>query len=499
MRISRLSMTNSCRKPGSILAVSLALSSMMTPGSFAAPLANAKDMFYEELKTPGGAARTGATVAYCLELHRGSAPPVLCNNRYPFRSGDGIRLHLKTSSPRYVYIALMQGSTGKKALLYPPPGENNRIEPGRECLVPPHGLIKFDNNPGAEKLALLLSPEPIDTSRALSSSTFSVDANLLTGIPQSAGDYSVYSNDGVYNLGDKAAGSGLVYVHNPNPGTVTGVSIVLNHGATPAAPATPPSTSTPSNPSSGSGPNRPVSDKWAFIVGVNKFANFPDRELRFCVNDAKYLKDFLVNEAGFKPNHVYFLSDEQATQKNILRVMTELLPSAIQRDDLVLLYFSTHGTPKMKGENFIVTHDFQLDTQNGIPMAKLGELIKKKIPSDRVVTILDTCFSGNARQMDTKQALDDLLVGSGQIIVSSCGPNETSLEDARLQHGYFTYYLVNALRSNKLLKQSFDVSKGQVVTHTQSEHNHSQHPIVNYDRWKGNDLPIHVAPTSPRL
>lgn len=499
MRISRLSMTDSCRRLVGMFFGAILASSFM-PSSFAAPtLSNAKDMFYQELKDPG-AARSGATVAYCLELHRGSATPVLCNNRYPFRSGDGIRLHLKTSSPRYVYIVLMQGSTGKKALLYPPPGENNRIDPGREFLVPPHGLIKFDNNPGTEKLALLLSPEPIDTSRALASPTFSVDANLLTGIPQSVGEYSVYSNDGVYNLGDKAAGSGLVYVHNPNSGTTTGISIVLNHGgsATPATSTSTASTTTTSA-TSGSGPNRPVSDKWAFIVGVNKFANFPDRELRFCVNDAKYLKDFLVNEAGFKPNHVYFLSDEQATQKNILRVMTELLPNAIQRDDLVLLYFSTHGTPKMKGENFIVTHDFQLDTQNGIPMAKLGELIKKKIPSDRVVTILDTCFSGNARQMDTKQALDDLLVGSGQIIVSSCGPNETSLEDARLQHGYFTYYLVNALRSNKLLKQSFDVSKGQVVTHTQSEHNHSQHPIVNYDRWKGNDLPIHVAPTSPRL
>ncbi len=513
MRISRSIMIDSRRVLSSLrlcFSTALIASLIVSSAVLAAPgsVLNAKDMFYEELKGPaassaGLGSSAGTTVAYCLELHRGSDPPVLCNNRYPFRSGDGIRLHLKTSAPRYAYIVLMQGSTGKKAILYPPPGsqESNRLEAGKEVLVPPHGLIKFDNNPGTERLGLLLTAEPLETSRALNTPTSSVDANSLTGIPQKVDSYSVYSNDGVYDLGEKSTGNGLVYVHNPNSRTPTGIAIVLNHGNAPAAAGTSRPADTPSHAQQqqpATGPNRPITDKWAFVVGINKFANFPDKELRYCVADAEYLRDFLVKEAGFKPNHVYFLSDEQATKKNILRVMTDLLPKAIRRDDLVLLYFSTHGTPKMKGENFIVTHDFQMDGQNGIAMEKLGDLIKQKIPSDRVVTILDTCFSGNARGLDERAVLDDLLVGSGQIIVSSCGPSETSLEDPRLQHGYFTYYLVDALRSAKLLKQSFDISRDKVVSHTQSEHNHPQHPVVNYDRWKGNDLPIQVPATNPR-
>lgn len=517
MRIFHLNMTKFCRGLSylTLLSIGIATCAGTTPAALSATptLQNAKDMFYEELKESGSGqssvAATGSTVAYCLELHRGNAPPVLCNNRYPFRSGDGIRLHVKTSSPRYAYIVLSQGSTGKKAILYPPSGlqESNRLDAGKEYLVPPHGVIKFDNNPGTEKLALLLTPEPLDSTRALNTPTSAVDGDVLTGIPQNVDNYSVYSSDGVYDLGERAVGNGLVYVHNPNGRAATSIAIVLNHGAATTAPTGTGTASTggaykPPAQDHGSdtakGPNKPITDKWAFIVGVNRFANFPDKNLRYCVSDAQYLKDFLINEAGFKPNHVYYLTDEQATKKNILRVMGELLPRAIRRDDLVVLYFSTHGTPKMKGENFIVTHDFDASGQNGIPMERLGELIKQKIPSDRVVTILDTCFSGNARNMDEKALIDELLVGSGQIIVSACGPNETSLEDPRLQHGYFTYYLVNAFRSAKLLKQSFDISKGEVISHTQSEHHHSQHPVVNYDRWRGNDLPIHVVPSNPR-
>lgn len=109
-------------------------------------LRNAKDMFYEELKTQ---AHQTNGIAFCLELHRPGSPTTLCNNRYPFKSGDGVRLHIKSSSPGYAYIYLDSGSTGKKCVLYPPAGssEDNRLEAGKQYVIPPNGLLKMDNNP----------------------------------------------------------------------------------------------------------------------------------------------------------------------------------------------------------------------------------------------------------------------------------------------------------------------------------------------------------------
>jgi uncharacterized caspase-like protein len=307
-------------------------------------------------------------------------------------------------------------------------------------------------------------------------------------------------------------------VSNPDSSKPTGIAIDLAHGNGPSEPpATPPHTHAPATPpppprphsSSGGGThaaansgdsaggNRAITDKWAFIVGLNHFANFPQNSLRFCVADATALKDFLVNEAGFKANHVYLLTDEQATTSNIKRVMTELLPRAIRPDDLVLLYFSTHGTPEMKGDNYIVTYDFDGSGSTGIPMSTLSRMIKNDIPSNRIVTLIDTCFSGNAKDLDGDRALDDVLTGCGQLILTACNSQETSLEDPKIQHGYFTYYLIDSLRKQRKIMSSFDLTKDLVQSHTQSEHGHSQHPVLK-KYWSGNDVMIYAQPTNPR-
>lgn len=469
----------------------------------AQPLTNAKDMFYEELKNSDNS--TGTSIAYCLELRRKTAKPILVNNRYPFQTGDGLRLHVKSSSPVYAYIYLVEGSDGSKARLYPPPGstENNRIEAGKECVVPPKGMIVFDAVPGTEKLAVVFSPKPTDADPS-SMPAAQINADTLTGIPQKLAQYSVYSNDGVYAPEQSAPGNGLVFVHNPNPNLPTAISIVLNHlpapkpepapTPTPVTPVTPPAPKPPIS----DGINRPLTDKWAFIVGIDKFANYPEGKLNYCVSDAKSFRDFLVKEAGFKPNHVYFLYDEQATSKNINRVLTTLLPAAVRPDDLVVTYFSTHGTGDMHGENYIVTYDFDGTGKTGIAMQELGDTIKSKISSERIVMVLDTCFSGNAKDLDQVSRLDELVQGCGHIVVSACGPNERSLEDSKLGHGYFSYYLMDSLRKTRALKTGFDLAKNVVTEKAKAEHQHSQHPIINYSRWRGNDLVLFAKPTDPR-
>ncbi len=509
MQTSPSSMTKFLRALKSVAAVTLLNAAVSAVAAAPSNLVNAKDMFYQELKgnqnvsapLASSAGPTDNSIAYCLELHRGSAAPVLCNNRYAFKSGDGIRLHVKASSPVYAYIVMLQGSSGKQAILYPPPGssEDNRLAAGKECMVPPQGMIVFDNQPGVEKLGLIFSPRPLDNSKVLSTRSIPIDSDVLTGIPQKAGPYSVLSNDGVYNLGEKSAGSGLVYVHNPDAGKPIAVAVVLNHGNGQAEPpASPPSA--PSQPShSSSAKDRAITDKWAFIVGLNHFANFPQNSLRYCVADATSLRDFLVNENGFKPNHVYMLTDEQATTPNIMRVMTELLPRAIRKDDLVLLYFSTHGTPDMHGENYIVTYDFDGKGRTGVPMSQMSELIKTKIPSDRVVTMIDTCFSGNAKDLlgDPNKALDPVLSGCGQLILTACSANQTSLEDPKLGHGYFTYYLLDAFRGKKGVLAAFDQTRAEVPKHTNAEHGQSQNPVLK-KYWEGSDVYLFAKPTNPR-
>jgi len=465
---------------------------------------NAKDLFYQELKSQ---TNSNKGIAYCLELKRNGAPTVLCNNRYPFKSGDSLRFHIKSNTSGFAYIVLAEGSTGRRQILYPPENTatSNRLEAGKEYVVPENGMLTFDQNPGREKLMLVLSKTQLDLRTALANAkNVFVDSTVLTGLPEEKDGSEIFSNEGAYDMnsvGTRRPGQGQVFVVSKEADNIIALEIALNHLPPETGHQLPiqnTSGAIPPQAISNSSVNRPITDKWAFIIGVNKFVNGPS--LRFCVKDAMKFRSYLINEAGFNPNHVLVLTDEKATTDNILRVMTKLLPQAVKHDDLVVLYFSCHGSGNLGGENTenrIVTHDFDGTSNKGILMQQMGDMIKQNIPSDRVVTILDLCFSGNAKDLEDSSSLDALMQGSGQIIVSACGPNEVSIEDPRIEQGLFSYHLIDALRQRKSLCTSFDLARERTIARAKEEKS-QQHPLINYERWKGNDLVLSTKPVSPR-
>lgn len=75
-----------------------------------------------------------------------------------FHRGDRIRLDVDTNSAGYLYV-LMQESSGNWSPLFPSPGTgrgNQRIEKGVSQQIP----LAFDDQPGTERLFLVLSRKP---------------------------------------------------------------------------------------------------------------------------------------------------------------------------------------------------------------------------------------------------------------------------------------------------------------------------------------------------
>lgn len=81
-----------------------------------------------------------------------------------FHSGDHIRLSLLANEPGYIYV-IQQGSTGSWSPIFPPPGsapDANKIAAGQLQMVPDGTrAFAFDQNPGTEKLYVILSRTPI--------------------------------------------------------------------------------------------------------------------------------------------------------------------------------------------------------------------------------------------------------------------------------------------------------------------------------------------------
>lgn len=259
------------------------------------------------------------------------------------------------------------------------------------------------------------------------------------------------------------------------------------------------------------GTNRPIADKWALIVGISKYRN-GKLDLTCAAKDAADFASFLTREGNFAADHVKLLTDSQATRANILSSIGDCwLPHVAAPDDLVVLYFSCHGSPSQMDVgsiNYLVAHDTQPDNlfASGIPMQDLVHIIKSRVHSDRVVVILDACHSGAAQAgvkgivREPNVDVDEIAQGTGQLVISSSQPGQVSWECKTSPNSVFTENLLSALRKNggrASLGEAFTQLKENVQTQVLRERGELQTPVMK-SKWEGNDLVLALPAKSPR-
>lgn len=258
--------------------------------------------------------------------------------------------------------------------------------------------------------------------------------------------------------------------------------------------------------------NKPVKDKWALVIGVSDFKDGTIPKLKYSAKDARDFRDFLVKKANFSPDHVRLLVNKDATRMRIISELGEkFLPRVAQEDDLVVIYFSSHGSPSsaddIGGNNYFVAYDTEKTNlfASGIDLQDLMKLIKKRVRTNRVVVILDACHSGgadaNAKAMDAAANFDaSQLMGQGQLVICSSEASERSYESKRYQNGVFTKMLMEGLTargSNTRLKDAFEILRTKVNNEVQEDDGQRQTPVLK-SQWDGDDVSLALPSTQPR-
>lgn len=296
-------------------------------------------------------------------------------------------------------------------------------------------------------------------------------------------------------------------VTSSNSNVSTGGAKVTAGGSNPSSTGTPIGTPT-MTPQAAS---RPIGDKWALVIGISKFHD-PDISLKYAAKDAKDFAQFLVKEQGFAPDHVKVLTDDQATRRNILAFIGDKwLPRVAGPDDLVVLYISSHGSSSQmdrEGLNYIVAYNTDKDSlfATGIPLQTLTEMVKTRVHSDRVLLLLDACHSGTA-EVASKNLLryhnfdaEQIVQGTGQLVVCSSSPNELSWESKQYNNGVFTARLMEGLRKkgrDTTLAEAFNHMKDSVQQEVLHDRGQVQTPVFKA-LWHGADLKLGAKPTKPK-
>ncbi len=202
---------------------------------------------------------------------------------------------------------------------------------------------------------------------------------------------------------------------------------------------------------------------WAVVVGINKYRYLPP--LKYAVNDAREIYRYLVEVNHVPPEQIWLLLDEEATLDRLRSVLGTQLRRQADREDTVLVFLAGHGaterdaaSPDGDGlEKYLlpVNADPKDLYATALPMHEVARVFQR-INAERLVFLADTCYSGasggrtvpvtGTRATLSGAFLDRLSQGKGRVLLTASDANEVSTEQDALQHGVFTYYLLEALR-----------------------------------------------------
>lgn len=196
------------------------------------------------------------------------------------------------------------------------------------------------------------------------------------------------------------------------------------------------------------------STKRALIIGISDYDNLA--HLSFCKNDGNELYELLIS-LGYE-----IASNNKLTGTVKWTEMREAIRKFFTQDvkskDTLLFYFSGHGIPDDIGDNYLATSEIDpwYPYDKGYPFDEITKMMQRSI-SNKIVAILDCCYSGAARvskghdevaarlgktSMHNKSLA---LEGEGRCILAACQPLQGAYDFKERNQSLFTYYLLDGL------------------------------------------------------
>jgi uncharacterized repeat protein (TIGR02543 family) len=211
-------------------------------------------------------------------------------------------------------------------------------------------------------------------------------------------------------------------------------------------------------------------DNWAIIVGVTDYMEVDD--LRYADNDAIDLYNKL--KEIWLEDHLKLLVNQEASRSNIESAITNWLAPNETAESVVMFFFSGHGCQGPDEipidetddkDEYICPYDslmysYANDIRDDILDTWLGSL-----DSQHISVFIDSCNSGGFIDKSTREKLSasgfgdgfakDLSKG-GRVVITASDETESSWEYEDLEHGVFTYYILEGLDNLHLVETNGD-------------------------------------------
>jgi uncharacterized caspase-like protein len=196
-------------------------------------------------------------------------------------------------------------------------------------------------------------------------------------------------------------------------------------------------------------------ESWAAVIGIDNYQKWP--KLRYAANDARGVRDLLINKYQFKPENVFLLLNEEATRQNVLSLLGDKLanPEMIKREDRVFVFYAGHGAtrklPSGRDLGYIIPVDADLQSYQGqaISMTNFQD-IAEAIPAKHLLFVMDSCYSGLALTRggaisNSSNYLQEIARREAREMFTAGGADEQVADNGPNGHSVFTWTLLQAL------------------------------------------------------
>lgn len=188
---------------------------------------------------------------------------------------------------------------------------------------------------------------------------------------------------------------------------------------------------------------------YGLFAGISRYKDDKIPALTYADRDAVELYNYFKNQDAFEETNLILLTNEEATRANITEALAYNL-SKSSPHDLAIIFLAGHGMQE-SGEYFFITYDAVQDNLFGTAIKDIEfQSSLKRIGAKRLLLLTDTCHSGGIltqnRGVETaSKFFKSLSEVEGRVTITASKFDEVSLEDSRLKHGLFSYYLLEGL------------------------------------------------------
>jgi hypothetical protein len=192
----------------------------------------------------------------------------------------------------------------------------------------------------------------------------------------------------------------------------------------------------------------------AFLAGVSRYTHMSP-QLDFVKTDLTEFRNFLLNEGGF--DTVYEVRDANVSRQTVEDFMVKNFSDPkgpVGPEDRLLFYYSGHGGAQAGREPYLLFQDANPpDYTNALRVRDVfGWAVT--IPAKHLMIILDSCFSGLARDKaneDVAAGLSNALAGEPSGLLLTAGTDDErayAVQYSKQKNGsIFTHALIDALKN----------------------------------------------------